>query len=309
MNLGWFARCLAERGEFDEGIDAGREAVAIAEGPYSLVGACIGLGYVYLVKGELDVAGSVLEQGCSVAREANLTLLRPQAVRLLGGVYLLAGRVDEGLALVRSAAEEVESKRLLMQQAAVLALLGEACVYAGKVEEGATAAQRALTLARDREQRGDAAAALFVLGEAAARDPVDIDKAERNYLAAIALAGELEMRPLLGRSHLGIGRLYLRTGDRDRAEDHLLTATRMFVAMDMPLWLRQTAAALAELGRLLIVASDHRGLYEYLSRALAPDGPIRVRSDTAGGSKIDDERRREHFEGMLRSHGLSVLVE
>ena len=78
-----------------------------------------------------------------------------------------------------------------------------------------------------------------MLGEAAARDPLDIDKAEHHYRAAIALAGELEMRPLLARSHLGIGRLYLRAGDRDRAEDHLLTATRMFVAMDMPFWLRQ----------------------------------------------------------------------
>ena len=77
---------------------------------------------------------------------------------------------------------------------------------------------------------------------------LDVDKAEHHYLAAIALAGELEMRPLLARGHLGIGRLYLRAGDRDRAEDHLLTATRLFSAMDMPLWLRQAASSLSELG-------------------------------------------------------------
>ncbi len=202
--------------------------------------------------------GPVLERACSVAREANLTLFRPQATRLLGGTYLLAGRIDEGVALVRAAADEVESRRLLMQQAAVLALLGEACLFADRVDEASTAAQRALTLARDRGQRGDAAAALYVLGEAAARGSLDIDKAERHYLAAIALAGELEMRPLLARSHLGIGRLYLRAGDRDRAEDHLLTATRLFIAMDMPLWLRQAASSLGELGRALIVARDRR---------------------------------------------------
>ena len=210
---------------------------------------------------------------------------------------------------MRSAAEEVESKRLLMQQAAVLGLLGEACLPAGQVDEAASAAERALTLARDREQRGDAATALHVLGEAAARDPLDVDRAEHHYRAAIALAGELEMRPLLARSHLGIGRLHLRAGDRDRAEDHLLTATRSFVAMDMPLWLRQAAASLAELGRLLIVAPDHRSLYDYLSRVLAPDGPIRVILDAPGGLRSDDEKRRQHFEGMLQSHGLSVLVQ
>jgi tetratricopeptide (TPR) repeat protein len=186
----------------------------------------------------------VLERATKISREANLTLLRPQATRLLGGVYLLAGRIDEGVALVRAAAEEVESKRLLMQQASVLALLGEACLFADCVDEASTGAQRALALARERGQRGDAAAALYVLGEAAARGPLDIDKAEHHYLVALALAGELEMRPLRARCHLGIGRLYLRASDRDRAEDHLLTATRLFSAMNMPLWLRQAASSL-----------------------------------------------------------------
>jgi tetratricopeptide (TPR) repeat protein len=121
-----------------------------------------------------------------------------------------------------------------MQQAAVLVLLGEACLVAGHVDEAATAARRALTLARERGQRGEEAAALRVLG--------DIEHAEHHYLAALVLAEELEMRPLLARTHLGIGRLYLRAGDRARAEDHLVTARRLFTAMDMPTWLAQAAA-------------------------------------------------------------------
>ena len=313
INFAWLARCLGERGEFDEGVDAGRRGVALTEGldsPYILTAACIGLGYVSLVRGDLDAAGPVLERACSVAREANLTLLRPQASRLLGGAYLLAGRIDEGVALVRAAAQEVESRRLLMQEATVLTLLGEACLFADHVDEASTAAQRALTLASERGQRGDAAAALHVLGEAAARGALDIDKAEHHYLAAIALAGELEMRPLFARGHLGIGRLYVRGGDRDRAEDHLLTATRLFIAMDMPLWLRQAALSLSELGRLLTVAHDQRSLHEYLSRTLAPGGPIRVIMDAPGGGpRTGDEGRRQHVERMLQSHGLSIAGE
>ena len=251
ITLAWLARCLAEIGQFEEGVEAGGRAVALAEEvgtPYSLTAACLGLGYTSLVRGDFDAAAPVLERAYSVAREANLTLLRPQAARLLGGVYLLSGRIDEGVALVRAAADEVESKRLLMQQAAVLALLGEACLFAGHVDEASTAAQRALALATERGQRGDAAAALYVLGEATARDSLAGDKAEHHYLAAIALTEELEMRPLLARCHLGLGRLYLRAGDRDRAADHLLTAKRLFSAMDMPLWLCQAASSLGELG-------------------------------------------------------------
>src|SRR6185503_3560786 len=81
-SLAWFARCLAELGEFDDGVAAGRRAVALADGldsPYSLTAACIGLGHVCVVKGDVAAAGPVLERACGIAREANLTLLRPQA--------------------------------------------------------------------------------------------------------------------------------------------------------------------------------------------------------------------------------------
>jgi tetratricopeptide (TPR) repeat protein len=168
-------------------------------------------------------------------------LLRPQATRMLGAAHLAAGRVEEGASLVRAAADEVESGRLLMQQAAVLAMLAEACFAAGRMDDAAKAAHRALSLARERGQRGDEAAALRVLG--------DVDNAEHYYLAAIALARELEMRPLLARSHLGIARLYLRTGERERAGPHLDIALQLFAANDMPVWLRQAKASLGERAR------------------------------------------------------------
>ena len=310
ITLAWLARCLAELGEFDEGIAAGRRAVGLAEGlnhPYSLTAACMGLGYVHLVKGTLDVAGSVLQRACSIAVEANLTLLRPQATRLLGNVYLLAGRIDEGIALVRAAADEVESRRLLMQKAAVLALLGEACVCSGRPDEAAATAQRALDLATERGQRADAAAALHVLAEVAVRDSADTDKARQNYLAAMTLANELQMRPLLARASLGMGRLYLQAGDHRRAEDHLLTATCRFIAMDMPFWLGQALSTLQNLGRVLIVAPDHRNIYECLSRALPPDGPMRV--IILSGETPASEAQEEHVESMLRLHGLSIAAE
>jgi class 3 adenylate cyclase/tetratricopeptide (TPR) repeat protein len=306
VNFAWLARCLAERGEFEEGMAAGREALAIAESPYSQAVASIGLGYIALLRGDLETAGPVLERACSITREGNFALLHPQAVRFLGAGYLLAGRIAEGFALVRAAADQVESKRLLMQHAAVLTLLGEACLFADRVDEAATVAQRALRLARERGQRGDAATALHVLGEAAARSPQDLDKAEHYYQAAIALAGELEMRPLLARSHFGIGRLYLGTGDRDRAESHFLAATRLFIAMDMLLWVREAISSLSALGHLLIVARNHPSIHEYLIRALAPAGPMRVVMDDDGQSVTGDERRRKHVGEMLQSHGLSV---
>jgi tetratricopeptide (TPR) repeat protein len=219
----------------------------------------------------------------------------------------LAGRIEDGDALVRAAADEVESRKLLMQHAAVLAALGEAHLLAGRAREASTTAERALILARDRGQRGDVATALHVLAEAGARGPDDYATAEEHYRAAITLTGELGMRPLLARSHLGLGRLYVRIGARDTAEDHLLTATRHFIDMEMPFWLRNAALSLAELGSLLIVSSDQPDLYKPLSRILGSGDPIRVVMDTPGDRPpIADDIRRQHIEAMLRSHGLCI---
>jgi len=53
------------------------------------------------------------------------------------------------------------------------------------------------------------------------------------------------MRPLVAHCHLGLGRLYQRTGTRDQAREHLTTATTMYREMDMPFWLEQAAGDVA----------------------------------------------------------------
>jgi hypothetical protein len=67
----------------------------------------------------------------------------------------------------------------------------------------------------------------------------DIEVAEAYYREAMMAAGELGMRPLVAHCHLGLGRLYRRTGTRDQAQEHLTTATTMYREMDMRSWLEQ----------------------------------------------------------------------
>jgi hypothetical protein len=47
------------------------------------------------------------------------------------------------------------------------------------------------------------------------------------------------MRPLVAHCQLGLGRLYGRTGSRERAHQHLASAVTMYREMDMRFWLRQ----------------------------------------------------------------------
>jgi len=56
------------------------------------------------------------------------------------------------------------------------------------------------------------------------------------------------MRPLIAHCHLGLGKLYRRTGQREQANEHLTTATVMSREMGMRFYLWQAEAEMKELG-------------------------------------------------------------
>ena len=115
-----------------------------------------------------------------------------------------------------------------------------ACLAAGRIDEAATYAQAAVALTRRLGARGTEGHALCLAGDVAlAGDPGD---AEAHYREALALSGELGMRPLVAHCHLGLGTLYRRTGRRESAREHLAIATTLYREMDMRLWLDRAEA-------------------------------------------------------------------
>jgi tetratricopeptide (TPR) repeat protein len=84
-----------------------------------------------------------------------------------------------------------------------------------------------------------------LLGDIACHpDRFEADTAEPHYRQALALAVELGLRPSMAHCHLGLAKLYLRTGKREQAQEHLSTATTMYREMDMRFWLEQAEAEL-----------------------------------------------------------------
>ena len=73
--------------------------------------------------------------------------------------------------------------------------------------------------------------------------------AQSAYREALSIAHELGMRPLVAHCHLGLGKLYRRTGDASRPSEHLTTATTMYREMDMRFWLEQAEAETRELDK------------------------------------------------------------
>jgi tetratricopeptide (TPR) repeat protein len=170
----------------------------------------------------------------------------PWITASLGYAYALAGRITEATPLMEEAVQRAASTGRVGQSLR-LAYLSEAYVLAGQMESVLEPALRALALSREHKERGHEAYALRLLGEIGSRrHPQEAEQAEASYRQAIALADELGMRPLLARCHLGLGALYRQLGWLERARSELCEARELFRAMEMPFWLAQVEAALAE---------------------------------------------------------------
>jgi tetratricopeptide (TPR) repeat protein len=239
----YLARALAERGLFDEADAHGREAIRLGEAldhPFSVGLGWVDLAYVQRVRGELTEAVRLLERAVALCREWNITSQTPVVMAALGHAYALSGRSAEGVSWLQQALATYESIGVGVYHSLSVEHLGEAYLLADQVDDARACAERALKLTRDRGERGYEAWALRLLGDVAShRARPDMTTATAHYDAAIALASELEMRPLVAHCHSGLGRLYRRTGNLGQVEEHLATARAMYGQMGMAYWLER----------------------------------------------------------------------
>src|SRR5262249_57552869 len=127
------------------------------------------------------------------------------------------GRGSEVRRMLRRASHAATTEQRV-HQACYLVWLGETEVASGDLAEAAILASQALEMARARGQRGNEALALWLQGNIAAiSTPPSVSSAETRYEEAAALAGTLNMRPLVAHCHLGLGKLYRRARQRHQA--------------------------------------------------------------------------------------------
>jgi tetratricopeptide (TPR) repeat protein len=225
------------------------EAVRIAEAiEYlnSLVVALQALGVLHLRRGDLGAAIPVLERTVHLCQTAEILTVLASAASFLGLAYALSGRWSEAMPLLEQAVEH--GAKGTGEHAWQSGVTGEGYLVAGRIGDAAKLADRSLRFAREGKERGYEAWALRLLGEIASRrHPPDIEQATTHYRQAIGLAEELGMRPLVAHCHLGLGKLYRATGQRDHANERLTTATTMYRDMDMRFYLEQAKAELRQL--------------------------------------------------------------
>jgi class 3 adenylate cyclase/tetratricopeptide (TPR) repeat protein len=246
---GVMAGCLAEVGEFAEGIAYGNEAIRIAEAldhPYGLGAVRLLQGYLYFRQGRLVEATSLLNECLELFERRDLPQLIPEVKALLGTAYVMSSQAASGIPLLEQATAQLDVQRIgnLIPHVTVLS---EGYMLAERFDEASRLAGVALDGARQRKELGVQAECLRLLGEVACRrTPADFDLAEADYGQAVDLAEERGMRPLQAHCHLGLGKLLRRVGRLEEARVELARAVEMLREMQMVHWLPEAETELAE---------------------------------------------------------------
>jgi class 3 adenylate cyclase/tetratricopeptide (TPR) repeat protein len=249
----WQVMSLAQLGRFAEAAKHEAEGIRLAEptrhaSTVSL--AYFAAGTLHLLKGDWAKARSVIERWIVVVRTGNVALQLPWAVASsawpiaqLGEASEALERLWEGEQLVNRLAETgISGIRGWAYQS-----LGRACLQLGRLDEARSLGDRAIEASP--RHPGFAAHALHLLGDIATHpDRFDAGSGEAHYREALALAEPRGMRPLVAHCHLGLGKLYRRTGKREQAQEQLATATTMYREMGMTYWLEKAEAEVKELG-------------------------------------------------------------
>jgi tetratricopeptide (TPR) repeat protein len=251
MSRFFWTSALIERGEFARAMIQAQDGLELAEAldhPYTLGHALLGLGRVHGARGDFSHAIRLVERAFALSHEWNLAQLSPMVGDVLGYFYALSGRVGEGLSLLEEALGTMDSMAMVQWRAPLIARLVETYLIADRPQDALALMERGLALARRHGHRGAEAGALRLLGDVAShRDRHDVAAAEAHYGAALPVASELGMRPLVAHCHLGLGTLYARTAKRQDAREHLTIATTMYREMEMGFWPPKAEAAVAEL--------------------------------------------------------------
>jgi class 3 adenylate cyclase/tetratricopeptide (TPR) repeat protein len=243
----YLADALSQLGRFDEAIGHAETAVQIAEAadhPHTLFQGLLNLGRVYLRRGDLPRATQVLKRCSDLCRTSPLGTTPAFVAATLGVVYALADRAHEALPLVAGAFEEFRRRPQTRPPGLILLCAGMIHLAAGQVDEAAGYARETLALTRRTGARPIEAEALCLAGDVASAGGAE--DAEGLYREARALADQLGMRPLVAHCHLGLGKLYRRTGKREQTHEHLTTATTMYREMGMTYWLEKAEAELRQ---------------------------------------------------------------
>jgi class 3 adenylate cyclase/tetratricopeptide (TPR) repeat protein len=248
----WIVVSLAQLGRFAETAEYEAQMIRFAgltHHAFPVGLAYYGSGTLHLLKGDWEKARSSFDRAIAAARTGAVARMLPYSVASSAWALATLGDLGMGLDRLREGEQLLErlgEKGIVGNCGWEYQSLGRACLVLGQLDDAQRLGRR--TIASSPSHPGYRAHALHLLGDIGTHpERFDAPSGEAHYRKALALAEPRGMRPLLAHCHLGLAKLYRRTGKRQEAQEHLATATTMYREMDMRFYLEQAEAAMREM--------------------------------------------------------------
>jgi class 3 adenylate cyclase/tetratricopeptide (TPR) repeat protein len=249
----WLVTSFAQLGRFAEAAQCGADLLQLAESmqlPFAVGGAHGVMAASHVLRGDWTRARPLIEQAIAVFRTRNVAIVLPDVIAASAWVLAQLGEAREALTRLQEGDElldrQVAQGKITQHLSGAYHALARACLVLGRLDDTRRLVDRAVEFSGGRP--GVMTHALHLLGDIATHtDMFDAETGEAHYRQALALAEPRGMRPLVAHCHLGLSKLYQRTGRREQAREHLTTATKMYREMDMSFWLAQAEAETRQL--------------------------------------------------------------
>jgi tetratricopeptide (TPR) repeat protein len=251
----WLIMSLAELGRFAEAAKYEAEAIRIAEPTehaFTIGWAHFAASMLHVLKGDWAKARSRVGHWIAMLQSGNVAIHLPWAVASAAWAMAQAGEVDEALSRVREVEQLLErhaARGIVGHRGWAYHAVSRACLLLGRLDEARRLGH--YSVESSQRQPGFAAHALCLLGDIATHsDRFDAESGAAHYREALALAQLHSMRPVIAHCHLGLARLYRRTGQPERVNENLTTAMMMYREMDMGFWLERGKAEMTNSGHI-----------------------------------------------------------
>ncbi len=245
----WLVLSLADLGRFREAAPHEAELLRLvgsAQHPFTIGEAYNATSFLHLRRGDWAKASSLIEHSIAAFRKGNVVIVLPVMLANSAMVLGQVGEVSEALIRFRECEQLLEHLAARGVVFTPYLALGRAALLLGRLNEAQTLGERVLE--RSPSRHGVVAHALHLLGDIATHpDRFDAESGAARYRQALALAEPRGMRPLIAHCHLGLSKLYRRTGQREQAHEHFTIATTLYREMDMRFWLEQAETDMKEL--------------------------------------------------------------
>ncbi len=247
FSIGWLGGFVEGFNQFEKGLKFSMSInsisdIALLEWFY---------GWIFFMKGDGEKVVEHMQNSVKYTEKAGVLLFSGTVYSLLGAGYYLKGELEIARNLMKKGLKvhiDINRKGFL---SFTYMLLGMVEFDSGDFESAKNCAERAVELSQECGERQFEGMSKIWLGKILHNvDSSQIDKAEENMHQGINLIEGLKIKPYISMGHLFLGELYVATGQREKALEHLEKARNEFQEMGMDYWLNKTQEGLAAINKV-----------------------------------------------------------